>query len=113
MCLDVVLPQSVQRHRPRQAVHLPTTAQTALIADPADSIETAAKRLFEKRIASSQPPKKFGSWVNARHIIHAIEQLLGVAFESDGNSILAADEHKLLENSLKGPPNGAAQQGIA
>src|SRR5688500_12423718 len=55
MRLDVVLPKSVQRHRPRQAVHLAPAAQTALVPDPTDGVEAAAKRLLEKRIVSSHP----------------------------------------------------------
>ena len=113
MRLDVVLPKSIQRHRPREAVHLAPAAKTALVPDPTDGIEAAAKRLFEKRIASSHPAKEFRSGVYARHVIHAIEQTLSIAFEIDGNSILAANEHKLLQNPLERPPNRAAQKRIA
>jgi hypothetical protein len=113
MRLDVVLPKSVQRHRPRQAVHLPPAAQTALVPDPTDGIEAAAKRLFEKRIAASHPAKEFRPGVYARHVIHTVEQTLSVAFEIYGDSIFAANEHKLLQDPLERPPNRPAQERVA
>jgi hypothetical protein len=108
MRLDVVLPKSVQRHRPRQAVHLPPAAQTALVADPTDGVEAVAKRPLEKRITSSHPAKEFGSRVNARHITDAIQQTLSITFEIDRNSIFAADENELSQDALNCPPDRAA-----
>jgi hypothetical protein len=113
MRLDVVLPKSIQRHRPSEAVHLAAATKATLVSDPTNGIQTAAERFFEKRIASSHPAKEFRSRVYARHVIHAIEQKLGVAFEIDGNSIFAANEHKLLQDPLERPPPCAAQKRIA
>jgi hypothetical protein len=96
MRLDVVLPKFIQSHRPRETVHLATPTKAALVPDPTDRIETAAKGLFENRVTSGHPPKEFRARVNARHVIHAIEQTSGVAFKLGCNSIFAADEHEFL-----------------
>jgi hypothetical protein len=45
--------------------------------------------------------------------VDPIKQTMGVTLEIRRNSILSADEHELLQDSLKRPPNSAAQKRIA
>jgi hypothetical protein len=71
--LNVVLPKSIERHRPSEPIHLSAPAETAFIAHPPNRIETASKSLLRERVRTNDAPQDLGARVHARHIVHAFK----------------------------------------
>src|SRR5688572_7729984 len=64
-------------------------------------------------IASSHPAKKFGSRVDARHVVAANQQTLTITFDIGAIPIFPPDEHGLLWDPRERPPNRPAQRRVA
>ena len=109
---DVVLPQSIQTHRPGESIHLTTASETTFIAHPANGVQTTAKGLVQKRITAEESSEQLGPRINPRHVVHTREHEHGGTLEVHRDSILATDNDQLLQYPLERPSHGASQQRV-